>query len=400
MSRISFTSRFFLKHKNSADHLYVRITVNRKSSEISLKRNIDKQKWDDVKQKVKGSNETAQSLNQYIGINRSKLNSIHSELLRAEKDYSAKKIKDIFLGNDKKKHFILQEFYIHNQRIKVLSEKGNYAKATYLRYNTSLNHLSDFVKYNGDKDITFNQVSSKFIHDFDYFLRTQKNLSNNTTIKHIKFFKKIFLIAIRNGWVDSDPFVNYRVKLDPVNREHLSLDELRKLANKDLHINRLGQVRDIFLFACFTGLRYSDVKQLNKDHISVNIDGSKSIIKKIKKSNRNVKIPILPPALKIIEKYKDDFECKIKGVCLPVPSNQKINAYLKEIAVICGIHKNLTFHIARHTFATISIELGLTTESVKAILGHSDLATTQIYGKITDKKVMSEMNKLKTKFKL
>ena len=147
-----------------------------------------------------------------------------------------------------------------------------------------------------------------------------------------------------------------------------------------------------------TGLRYSDVKDLTKNDIHINTNGTKSIIKRIQKTKGSVRIPLIKPALEIIQKYEDDFYCSLKGMLLPVVSNQNTNAYLKEIATICGIEKNLTFHIARHSFATVFLELGISMESVKAMLGHSDISTTQIYGKITDKKLMAEMDKISITF--
>ena len=395
MSRISFTSRFFIKHRNNNDHLYVRIIVNRKSSEISLKRIINIKLWDDARQQFKGGSEESQSLNHYMNDVRSKLIAIHTHLTGNEEYYTAKKIKDIFLGNELRKHFILKEFDLHNEQINELAQKGKeYTIGTYKRFKTARNHLSDFLQFKGEKDIVFGAITSQFIHDFEYFLKTRKNISHNTSIRYIKLFKKIFRIGLRNGWVFKDPFASYQIRFKPVNREHLSLVEIKTIKEKDLHTERLNQVRDVFIFCCLTGLRYSDVKDLTKNDIHINTNGTKSIIKRIQKTKGSVRIPLIKPALEIIQKYEDDFYCSLKGMLLPVVSNQNTNAYLKEIATICGIEKNLTFHIARHSFATVFLELGISMESVKAMLGHSDISTTQIYGKITDKKLMAEMDKI------
>ena len=401
MTRISFTTRFFIKNRYNNDHLYVRIIVNRKSSEISLKRTVDLRLWDDKRQQFKGGSEVSQTLNHYMNDVRGKLIAIHTHLTSNEEYYDSKIIKNIFLGNELRKHFVIKEFDIHNEKIKVLAnENKEYSIGTYKRFKTARNHLNDFIRYKGSNDLVFGAITSEWIHDYEYFLKTQKNISHNTSLRYIKLFKKIFGIALRNGWVKKDPFTSFKIRFQTVNREHLSLSEIKTIKEKELHTERLDQVRDVFLFCCLTGFRYSDVKELTKHDIHINTDGTKSIIKKIKKTKGTVRIPLIKTALEIINKYEDDFYCKVKGLLLPVVSNQNTNAYLKEIATLCGIEKNLTFHIARHTFATVFLELGISMESVKAMLGHSDITTTQIYGKITDKKLMEEMDNLKTKIKL
>ena len=309
--------------------------------------------------------------------------------------------KFLAFSNAWSEHFVIKEFDIHNEKIKVLAnENKEYTIGTYKRFKTARNHLNDFIRYKGSNDLVFGAITSEWIHDYEYFLKTQKNISHNTTLRYIKLFKKIYGIALRNGWVKKDPFTSFKIRFQTVNREHLSLSEIKTIKEKELHTERLNQVRDVFLFCCLTGFRYSDVKELTKHDIHINTDGTKSIIKKIKKTKGTVRIPLIKTALEIINKYEDDFYCKVKGLLLPVVSNQNTNAYLKEIASLCGIEKNLTFHIARHTFATVFLELGISMESVKAMLGHSDITTTQIYGKITDKKLMSEMDKIKSKIEI
>ena len=398
MNRISFSVRFFVKPKKKYHYLYVRIIVNRKFTEISLRRKVDISKWDDKAQRFKGNSEISQLLNFYIDTNRYKLISIHNNLVKEEEHYDSKKIRDVFFGKHIVKFYLLREFYNHNEKIKRLSLDSNkYAPATYLRYNTVLNHIKDFLIIKGVNDIAFVDIDYKWLNDLDEFLRLEKKLSNNTTLKYLKLFKKIYNIALRNGWAIKDPFANFKMKFDQVKREFLSLDEIKQLIDKNLHIERLEHVRDVFIFCCLTGLRFSDVSKLNQDDIHTNIDGSKSIIKKTQKSKTIIRVPLLPTAENIINKYKDSIYCRVKGVCLPVITNQRTNAYLKEIAELCGIKKNLTFHMSRHTFATLSLEYGLSTETVKAILGHSDLKTTQIYTNVTDTKIMNEMNELKSK---
>jgi site-specific recombinase XerD len=204
---------------------------------------------------------------------------------------------------------------------------------------------------------------------------------------------------LANGWLNKDPFANYKAKVKEVVREFLSEAEIEQMMNKEFVSERLELVRDIFVFSCFTGLAYIDVKQLTLDNISLGIDGDKWIFKNRQKTDTASKIPLLPTAKDIIDKYADYPVCKNEKRLLPILSNQKMNAYLKEIADVCGIKKDLTFHIARHTFATtITLSNGVPLETVSKMLGHTSLKTTQHYAKILDKKISEDMMILKSKF--
>jgi site-specific recombinase XerD len=183
-----------------------------------------------------------------------------------------------------------------------------------------------------------------------------------------------------------------------VERVYLSEEEIENIINKDFKTDRLSLVRDIFLFSCFTGLAYIDVKNLTKSHISLGIDGEKWIFTHRQKTETASKIPILPITQMIIDKYEDHPECCNQNKLLPILSNQKMNAYLKEIAGVCEIEKDLTFHIARHTFATtVTLTNGVPIESVSKMLGHKNLRTTQHYAKVLDKKVSEDMMILRNK---
>jgi len=211
-------------------------------------------------------------------------------------------------------------------------------------------------------------------------------------------FKKIIRIALANQWMDRDPFYNFKVKFDSVEREYLNEEEVQKLIDKELYLDRLKIVRDMFVFSCYTGLAYSDVKKLSSADITKGIDGSKWIRIKRTKTKSLSSIPLLPLAEEILDRYKDHPEVKDGKYVLPVLSNQKSNAFLKEIAALCGITKPLTTHLARHTFATtITLTNGVPIESVSKMLGHKDLRTTQHYAKIVDRKISDDMKALKQK---
>ena len=231
--------------------------------------------------------------------------------------------------------------------------------------------MAEFIKkkYN-QNDIHVQDVNHQFINGFEYYLKTTRKCAH------------------------------WKGKLKIVEREFLTQEEIQKIIDKELRMERLDQVRDIFIFCCFTGLAYADVKKLTKDDVVIGVDGEQWVKTRRTKTDTRSNIPILPIAQTIIEKYKDNELMKIKNVVLPVLTNQKMNAYIKEIADLCGITKNLTFHLARHTFATtVTLSNGVPIESVSKMLGHTNLKTTQHYAKILDMKVSKDMEILRNKFK-
>jgi site-specific recombinase XerD len=242
------------------------------------------------------------------------------------------------------------------------------------------------------------QLNYKFIADLEHYLLVTKNCGINTVAKYIKNVKHIVNIAVKNEWLDKDPFAAFKVTLKPGNRDFLSPDELKAIEEKEISIVRLDQVRDIFVFCCYTGLAYIDVAELTSDNLRKGIDGELWISKNRHKTETPSNIPLLPRAIQILEKYKDHPAVVNKGHLLPVLSNQKLNSYLKEIADACSITKNLTFHVARHTFATtVTLTNGVPIESVSSMLGHTSIKTTQIYAKVIQKKVSQDMKLLKEK---
>jgi site-specific recombinase XerD len=232
----------------------------------------------------------------------------------------------------------------------------------------------------------------------EHYLKTVRNCNHNTTIKYIKNLKKIVNLAIKNDWLSKNPFIRFEGKIKAVKREYLTAEELQKIIELRIKIPRLDQIRDVFVFSCYTGLAYIDVANLTQDNIVRGIDGEWWIFTQRIKTENKSNVPLLPMALSIIQKYKIDPESLNKEMLLPVISNQKLNAYLKEIATLAGINKNLTFHLARHTFATtVTLANGVPIESVSEMLGHKSIRTTQIYAKVIEKKVSEDMKILKDK---
>jgi site-specific recombinase XerD len=294
---------------------------------------------------------------------------------------------------------LLEIFKEHNEQVDNLVGQ-DFAAGTAERYRTAKSHLEEYIqKEHRKKDIPVKLVDHAFITGFEYFLKTKRKCSHNTAIKYVVNFKKIIRIAYANGWIARDPFVNWKVRLKNVEREYLTQEELQKLMDTPFRAERLEHVRDVFVFCCFTGLAYADVKKLTHDDFVTGIDGELWINTKRTKTKTKSNIPVLPTPLAILEKYEDSPHL-INGKVLPVLTNQKMNAYLKEIADLSGVKKNLTTHLARHTFATtVTLSNGVSIESVSKMLGHKNLRTTQHYAKILNRKVSEDMQVLREKLK-
>lgn len=272
-------------------------------------------------------------------------------------------------------------------------------KGTLKRYKTIKLHSINYIKHEyGQTDISLSRLDYKFIKRFDQYLTITKGIGRNTATRYLKLVKTIVNYAVKNEWLERNPLNGYKLKSEQVKRVFLDKDELHTLESKEISIERLAKVRDIFVFCCYTGLSYADVKKLTIHNIELGFNGKRWICVDRTKSKVESKIPLLDQAKHIIEKYKEDIDCKVKGTLLPVISNTKLNAYLKELADICGIQKKLTFHKARHTFATtVTLANGISIESVSSMLGHKSLRTTQIYAKVVDRKVSNDMAELQEK---
>lgn len=398
---ILFYSKSAKASKNGLLPIYLRITVDGVRIEISTSRFVEKSKWSIEGGKMKGNSEEARTINNYLDILKNKVNETERTMLNNNLEITANTFKNKFLGIEDKQRMLISIFQEHNKRMKVLVDK-EFALNTYKRYQTSLEHIRSFIKHNYNlNDIPIKEVNLAFVNDFDFYLRSVKNCNNNSTIKYVRNLGKIIKSCYANEWIQRDPFLNYKGKVKEVEREFLSKEEINTIYLKDFSTSRLNQVKDIFIFCCFTGLAYIDVFQLKKSNVEFGIDGKKWIFTHRQKTDSPSRIPLLQIPEEIISKYSDHSQCVKEGRLLPVLSNQKMNSYLKEIADVCGINKELTFHIARHTFATtITLTNGVPIESVSKMLGHKSLRTTQHYAKILDKKVSDDMQLLREKFQV
>ena len=385
--------------KNGEAPICMRITVNKRVAEVMIKRSIPIDLWNQKKECSKGKDRVAAELNHYINTVRAKVLQIHRELEIDNKPITADIIKDCFYGRDKVQRSLLEVYAEHNEKCRALIGK-EYTESTVTKFDTSINRLKEYIRscYHRD-DIMLAELDGQFIRNFDFWLKTEKHCQNNSALKHLKNLKKVVRIALANDWIKKDPFYGIHFKQEEVNVEFLSREELDILMNKEFAIKRLEQVRDIFVFCCFTALAFVDVQQLSREHLIKDNNGALWIRKARQKTNQMCNIPVLSIPQRILRKYEDNAECIKKGVLLPVISNQRMNAYLKEIADLCGITKRLTTHVARHTAATVVfLANDVSMENVSKILGHSNIRMTQHYAKVLDSSIMRDMFNVEKNF--
>ncbi|MBX0335347.1 site-specific integrase [Pontibacter sp. HSC-14F20] len=401
---INFRLLFYLKKPKNYQQgpvpIYLRITVAGKRSELATGRTIEPASWLAQAGRALGKKEEIKSLNAYLEILQARVYEAQRQLVEARQPLTAEALKDRLLGREAKGRMLLEVFSEHNRKMEALVGE-EFAPGTLERYTTSLRHTRDFVKWKyAIEDVDVRQVDHAFVTDYEFYLRSVRKCSNNTAVKYIKNFGKIIRICLANGWITMNPFLHYKAKLRKVERAYLSEEELERMAEKKFVSDRLTQVRDIFLFSCYTGLAYVDVQQLKRADIQTGVDGEQWIFKNRQKTDTPSRIPLLPKALTILARYQDHPQCLYEDRLLPVPSNQKMNAYLKEIADVCGIEKPVTFHTARHTFATtVTLLKGVPMESDSKMLGHTSMRTTQHYAKILDVKVGEDMRLLRERLK-
>lgn len=406
MERKTFSVMFFIRRtklrKNQEAPVFLRITVNGERADISIQRTVPPDQWNPVKGRARQTTQIGKGLNEYLDQIRLRVYQCHQDLGYKNHTITAATLKDAYLnGEVDEVHFLLELYKEHNLDLKTRIDKG-VSKNTSKRHETSLRHVEEFIQtiYKA-KNINISEVDHTFIKKYETFLRVNRNCNNNSTVKYIKNLGKIIREAMNRDWIAVNPFRHIKFYLEEVDKAFLNPDELNALINKKFSITRIAQVRDVFVFCCFTGLAYVDVKSLTSKDLEKGIDGNLWIRKQRHKSKQWAHIPLLPAAKDIINRYSFDSKCVRRGVLLPVLSNQKMNAYLKEVADLCGITKNLTTHCARHTFATtVTLANHISMESVSKMLGHSSLTMTKKYARILDATISEEMSQLADKLKL
>ncbi|WP_282038190.1 site-specific integrase [Saccharicrinis aurantiacus] len=396
---VTFTARPLKTNKKMLS-IYCRVSVDGARTEFSVVKNTPVGSWIPSKERLNSSYSDFRKSNLYIEQVRARITEIHRELVLCKKVSTPQIIKNIFQG--KSNDFVTLSYLIdyHNQtQADILSE------ATFKQYKTLRRYLYLFLEQKKSvNEIYIDQIDFKFLTEFEAFLRAfqpldhQRKMSNNTVMKHLTKLKKLINLAHKLDWIKKNPYDRFKISYTKVNRGYLTDLEVKVIMTKKLRMERLQLVRDLFIFACYTGLSYIDMHQLKPDNIVLGIDGENWIRNKRQKTHEIYSIPLLPEALSIVNKYREHPKAVHRGTIFPSISNQKINSYLKEIADRCDIHKNLTFHLARHTFATtITLSNGVPIETVSRMLGHTKLTTTQIYARVVENKISDDMKELRTR---
>jgi len=395
---IQFVIRLPKQQKNDQATVFARISVNGRRCEISLKKKVNPQNWDEAKGKARGTKDEIRKLNEHIERVRTLIADGYHELVQQKKVVTVDAVKSLFLGADDNEITLIKLGEYHNTEM-----KDKLADGTMKNYYTTQKYIAKFLKDKYHRnDISLAELNYKFILDFETFLSKhqpkdhQKPLHNNGIMKHIERLCKMVNMAVTMDWMVKDPFAKYKQHFDKVERFYLTKDELSAIENKKFTIERLQVVKDLFLFSCYTGLAYIDTMNLNAGNIVKGIDGNDWLITSRQKTDTDVRVPLLPQAEELIKKYQDHPKAVNYGTLFPVISNQKTNAYLKEIADLCNINKAITFHIARHTFATtVTLSNGVPIESVSKMLGHTTIRSTQVYAKVVEQKLSEDMQNLK-----
>lgn len=389
---------FFVKKtkllKNGEASICMRITVDSKRAELMIKRSVAPNKWNQAKECATGNDHAGRELNHFIEVYRTKVFKIFRQLEMDGRAITARTISDILQGREdpEKPKTLVEIFTQHNKEVHSLVGV-DFAEVTARKFDTSLLRLREYIAHQYKMgDIAIANVDNQFVRNYDLFLKTHSGCHHNSALKHLKNLKKIVRIAMANGWVQKDPFFGIRFIEQEAHVEFLTKEELNTLIHTDFKITQHNQVRDIFIFCAFTGLAFADVKTLKPEHIKTDNDGQLWIRKPRQKTGVMCNIPLIPPAVALIGKYKDHPHCAIKGVVMPVFSNICMNDYLRDIARLCGFDKPLTCHIARHTAATVVFLANqVSMDNVAKILGHKNTKMTQRYAKVLDSSIKRDM---------
>jgi len=397
--RSTFNILFYLKKssikKTGYAPLMVRITVNGETAPFSLKAEAKPDDWDVKAGRLRGRTKEAGILNNYIDTVRSKILKNYRELCDRESFVTAEMVKNEFLGVNTHRNALLCLFDQFNENLKTTVGK-QITNMTHYHYTLTRKRLYEFLKKTKKReDIALKDISPQLITDFERFLFVDCGYCKNSAMNSMKHFKRIVVMAHNNGWISINPFASYKFQYETTDRGYLSEKELTTLMQHPVKSPNMEMTRDVFVFCCFTGLSYADVKGLRAEHIQRSFDGHLWIMTKRQKTGTQSNIRLLPIPLQILEKYKD--KCN-DGMLLPVLPKDNGNRYLKNLGKKCGITTKVTFHLARHTFATtVTMAKGVPIESVSKMLGHKSVKTTQIYARIVDTKVSNDMELLSQK---
>ncbi|TXD83472.1 site-specific integrase [Subsaximicrobium wynnwilliamsii] len=393
----TFSIRFWADAQNANNNIalvYARLTVNQKRLSLSLKRRLPLDLWDAKSQRLRGNSSEAKEINQYFQEVRTRLFQIYQDLKFKNELITAQKIKSAYCGDNESSKTLIELINYHGNKI-----ENTHAAGSIRNFVVTEGYIKKFMLADRKtSDVFLKQMDYKFICDFERFLHAyypkghKREMTHNTVMKHIQRLRKMVTLAYHLEWLDKDPFIRWKMTFEKKERDFLTTNELSNLETYDFPIERLERVRDLFLFSCYTGISYVDVKNLKPKHILEGMDGNNWIITHRQKTKTKVKVPLLDKAKLLLEKYENHPMALISETLFPILSNEKTNLYLKEIASAVGIRKNLTFHMARHTFATtVTLSNGVPIETVSKLLGHTKVATTQIYARVLEEKLSKDM---------
>lgn len=398
MNRKTFCISFFLRRVRTVKEMapiLARITVNGISKEVYTQCRTPVDKWDTAKGRATGRDKLAYEVNAYIDDFRAKVVEIYRTLQAEGFEGNVLEIKERLQSPGKQGKMFLEELTLYCEKRQ--KEVGvRITQLTSNKYYRLCRYLREYTKQECKKDdIRLSAVSYGYLDGFNTYLQTAHRCHHNGAVNILDCLRNFMLYCLRNEWIEKNPFKNYKLKeVAPPPKEHLSKKEIELLMEKPMPNLRLENVRDIFVFCCLTGLAFADVKELKREHLTTDEQGNMWIRKPREKTAVMSTIPLLKQPKAILQKYAFDLHCMESGKLLPVPSNQKMNAYMSEIATICGLNKKLTTHCARHTFACLAVEYGMPIDVLAKILGHSNTNMTRHYAKFSEQLIGREMQKI------
>lgn len=394
--RSTFRILFYLKRNapksNGLVPVMCRITVNGKISQFSCKLDVDEKHWDVKTGRMTGRSVVALEANRMLDKIRVGINKAYQDICDKDNYVTAEKVRNAFLGMGMNHETLLAVFRQHNEDYAKQVGKIKSQRSCW-KYCTVYNHLSEFIRQRYKvSDIALKELAPAFITDFELFLRTEKNHCTNTIWSYMMPFKRIIYMSINNGWLQRDPFYAYSITKEETKRGFLSKEEIKMLIEGSFKKKSYELIRDLFIFCCFTGLSWTDMANLTKENLQTSFDGHLWIKTNRQKTGTETNLRLLEVPLRIIKKYEG---CSEDGKLLPVPCYPNCKNGIKVIAKKCGIEKNVTWHMSRHSFATtVCLSNDMPIETLSKMLGHRSIRTTQIYAKITAEKVSNDMEKL------
>jgi len=377
-------------NKKQTAPIMMRMTLDGQRLNLSTQIEIQEKQWDINGQRVKGTDELAVKYNQYLANLKAKVWDIYNECLKGDIPVTLQMVRDKLQGKDKETYSLMDavDYYIDHLKARV----GNdISSATVQKYETCKRKLTAYMAHARlGEDVLLQDLNYQFIQEFDLYMRSVQQLHNNGVVKNMQQLRRIMTVAVQNEWINKDPFIKYKCKLAEPKRIFLTAEELKRMEEKVFTNERLQRVRDVFIFSCYTGLAYADVSKLTYEHLHKINKQDWIILNRTKTKNQST-IPLLPKAADLLKIYKGTEG----GRLLPVISSQNMNKYLKEVAAAAGVGKRLSFHCARHTFAsTVTLNEGVDITTVSAMLGHKMIRTTQIYAKVDLNKIANDTKKL------